>query len=56
MSKVFKAVAILGNAAEIIIAGSVLADVVMKLRGNRKDATGKNKAETEVLEPKPLAA
>lgn len=56
MSKVFKAVTILGNAAEIIIAGSILADVVMRIRGNKKDATVKNEAETETLKPKPMAA
>lgn len=36
MNKIFRVVAVLGNAAEIVIAGSILADLIIKIRGNKK--------------------
>lgn len=57
MNKVLKAVAVLGNAAEIIIAGSVLADVIMKLRGGKKAPTSNPVVVDDNPQPEtPIAA
>ncbi len=36
MNKVFKAVAIIGNVSEVLIASSIVAEMLSKFRGRRK--------------------
>lgn len=55
MSKVLKAVAILGNASEIIIATSIVAEMISKIRGNKKNATPTTAEEVPQPET-PIAA
>lgn len=54
MSKVLKAFAILGNASEIIIATSIVAEMISKLRG-KKNATPTTAEEAPQPET-PIAA
>ncbi len=51
MSKVIKVVGVLGNAAEIVIAGAVLADIILKIR----EQFAKKYADYEPLD-EPIAA
>lgn len=39
MNKVWKAIAIVGNLSEVIIASAMVADLICKLRGNKATST-----------------
>ncbi|GEM_PF-6679611 len=55
MSKVLKAVAILGNVSEVIIASSLVVEMISKIRGNKKNATPTTAEEVPQPET-PIAA
>lgn len=56
MNKIFKAIALIGNASEIVIASAMVADLISKLRGTRK-ATSSTPLVEETPQPdKPIAA
>ena len=56
MNKIFKAIALIGNASEIIIASAMVADLISKLRGNRKAISSTPLAEETPQPDQPIAA
>lgn len=54
MNKVFKAVAIVGNLAECVIASAMVADLISKLRGKSTSPT--TEAEAIPQPDQPIAA
>lgn len=59
-SRLTNFVSLVGNASQVIIAGSILAELYMKLRGQKKMPTGTNPEDDGALSPSssqtPLAA
>lgn len=56
MNKVWKAIGIVGNLSEVIIAAAMVADLINKIRGNRK-ATSTPVVEDNCPQPEqPIAA
>ncbi len=57
MNKVFKAIAIVGNVSEVLIATSMVADLISKIRGSRKATTNTIVVEEPNPQPdQPIAA
>lgn len=56
MTKVFRAIAIVGNLAELIVAGSILTDVILKIRGNKPATSPQPQVEDTPLPDNPIAA
>ena len=55
MNKVFKAIAIVGNLSEVIIASAMVADLISKLRGT-KPTSPTTEAEAIPQPDQPIAA
>lgn len=56
MNKIFKAIAIVGNVSEVIIASAMVADLISKLRGNRNVTSSTPLAEETPQPDQPIAA
>lgn len=57
MNKVFKAISIVGNVSEVIIASSLVAEMLMKLRGKSTKSTTIVAVEDNSPQPdQPIAA
>lgn len=56
MNKIFKAIALIGNASEIVIASAMVADLISKLRGNRNVTSSTPLAEEAPQPDQPIAA
>lgn len=55
MNKVMKAIAIVGNLSEVIIASAMVADLISKIRG-AKSTSSTTEAEESPLPETPMAA
>lgn len=56
MNKVWKAIAIVGNLSEVIIATTMVADLLTKIRGNRKATSTTIVVEDNPQPEQPMAA
>ncbi len=56
MNKIFKAVAIIGNVSEVIIASAMVADFISKLRGNKSTASITVVEDSNPQPDQPIAA
>lgn len=57
MNKVWKAIAIVGNLSEVIIATTMVADLLNKIRGSRKATSTTTVVEDTTPQPEqPMAA
>lgn len=56
MNKIFKAIAIVGNVSEVIIASAMVADLISKLRGTNTASKSTPLAEETPQPDQPIAA
>lgn len=56
MNKVLKAIAIVGNLSEVIIASSLVAEMLTKIRGKKNPITTITVEDNNPLSDKPIAA
>ncbi len=56
MNKIFKAIAIVGNVSEVIIASAMVADLISKFRGSRKATSTTIEVEDNPQPEQPMAA
>lgn len=56
MNKVWKAIAIVGNLSEVIIATTMVADLFNKIRGNRKATSTTIEVEDNPQPEQPMVA
>ncbi len=56
MNKVWKAIAIVGNLSEVVIATSMVVDLFNKIRGNRKATSTTIEVEDNPQPEQPMAA
>lgn len=56
MNKVWKAISIVGNVSEVIIASAMVADLISKIRGTKKATIPKTEAEESSQPETPMAA
>ena len=56
MNKIFKAIAIVGNVSEVIIASAMVADLISKLRGISNASKSTPLAEETPQPDQPIAA
>lgn len=56
MNKIFKAIALIGNASEIVIASAMVADLISKLRGINTASKSTPLAEETPQPDRPIAA
>lgn len=56
MNKIFKAIAIVGNVSEVIIASAMVADLISKLRGINTASKSTPLAEETPKPDQPIAA
>ena len=56
MNKVWKAIAIVGNLSEVIIASAMVADLISKLRGNKATSPTNPVEDNTPLPDQPIAA